>query len=297
MKKKVFAVIIILIVVHVPCSGQATESAKNPAPVGFTARFEHFAINVPDPQAAIQWYTKNLGMKLVRAGSAPAYSSFVADSGMNLMFEIQFQEKYPLLNPAALHQMALHFAFVTPDIAKTQKELLAAGATIVDSLRTTASGDQVITLRDPWGFAIQFVQRITPMLSHTGLFAEHIALNVADSREKARWYTENLGFVVIRDGKAPTYGMFIADAGKNLMYELYQNTQYPVIDFTAVSHVSMHIAFMVDDIQKAKDALIKAGATLVEDISKTPMGDSVLMLRDPWGLPIQCVKRLNPMVK
>jgi uncharacterized glyoxalase superfamily protein PhnB len=135
------------------------------------------------------------------------------------------------------------------------------------------------------------------MLSFTGLYMEHFAINVADSRVKAKWYTENLNMVIMRDGNAPTYGMFIADAGKNMMYELYQQKDYPVVDFSAVSHQSFHIAFMVDDLEATKDLLLAAGAKVVEDIKKTPSGDSVLMLRDPWDQPIQFVKRINPMLK
>jgi hypothetical protein len=43
--------------------------------------------------------------------------------------------------------------------------------------------------------------------------------------------------------------------------------------------------------------LIKAGAKLAEDIKRTAVGDQILMLRDPWGQPIQFVKRAKPMLK
>jgi hypothetical protein len=43
--------------------------------------------------------------------------------------------------------------------------------------------------------------------------------------------------------------------------------------------------------------LLTAGATLVEDDKTTPLGDLVLMMRDPWGEPIQFVKRLSPMLR
>jgi len=61
--------------------------------------------------------------------------------------------------------------------------------------------------------------------------------------------------------------------------------------------MAIHVAFMVNDINTIKTKLISAGATLVEDITKTPAGDLVLMLRDPWGEPIQFVKRAVPMLK
>ena len=126
---------------------------------------------------------------------------------------------------------------------------------------------------------------------------EHIALNVLDPAAMVKWYTENLGMKVMRQGGPPTNTSFIADSGQHMMLELGYNADYPVIDFAKVSHMSIHLAFMVDDISTMKAKLIAAGATVVEDITKTPGGDEVLMMRDPLGLPIQFVKRVAPMLK
>jgi uncharacterized glyoxalase superfamily protein PhnB len=264
---------------------------------GHLIRFEHIAFNVSDPVSMTKWYTENLGMKIMRFDGAPTFITFIADSGMHMMIELFHNADYPLLEPAKIHNMAIHLAFSTPNIVKTQKQLIAAGATIIDSLRKTASGDQVMTLRDPWGLPLQFVERVKPMLSFTGLYIEHFAMNISDSRGKAKWYVENLHSVIVRDGKAPTYGMFIADTEKNMMFELYQQQDYPVVDFTTISHMSIHIAFMVPDVQQTQKSLVAAGATVVENGSKKSSGDIVAMLRDPWGLPIQLVKRVKPMLK
>ncbi|GAI31566.1 unnamed protein product, partial [marine sediment metagenome] len=37
-------------------------------------------------------------------------------------------------------------------------------------------------------------------------------------------------------------------------------------------------------------------ATPVGDISVTPGGDEIAILRDPWGVAIQFVKRAEPML-
>jgi hypothetical protein len=42
--------------------------------------------------------------------------------------------------------------------------------------------------------------------------------------------------------------------------------------------------------------LIAADATIAGDVSITPAGDEIAMLRDPWGVPIQFVKRAKPML-
>ena len=296
------SILFVVSILSIPLSScQAKEVSKTDAiasaKTNISARFEHIAINVPDPEAMAKWYTNNLGMKIVRGGFAPNASAFIADSGMHMMLELLHDVGHPVFESGKIHHTSMHFAFITPNIAKTEEQLLKAGAAISDSVRKTASGDQVMTLRDPWGFAIQFVERIKPMLDFVGLYPEHFALNVVDARMEAKWYADNLNFVVVREGSAPGYGMFIADAGKNMMYELYQNKDFPVHQFDSVSYQSFHVAFMVNDIKQAKEMLIAAGAKVAEDAKQTPSGDTVMMLRTPWGLPIQFVKRVNPMLK
>jgi glyoxylase I family protein len=303
-KKEYFylvSIFIIIFIVSIPLSSCHAKNIIKPEDSTSTktviaARFEHIAFNVADPVLIAKWYTENLGMKIMRFDGEPTNTTFIADSGKHMMIEFFHNADYPLFEASKMHNMAIHLAFSTQNIVKTLDQLVTAGATIVDSLRKTASGDQVLTLRDPWGLPIQFVERVKPMLAFTGVYIEHFAMNVTDSRAKAKWYGENLQSVVLRDGKAPTYGMFIADAGNNMMFELYQQ-EYPVIDFAALSPMSIHIAFMVSDVQETQKMLIAAGATVVENSSKRTSGDIVAMLRDPWGLPIQFVKRGNPMLK
>jgi len=294
------SLIVICIVTVSSCTSTAKVSQQSDVSsivkTGVLVRFEHIAFHVLDPVATAKWYTDNLGMKIVRVDGNPINIVFVADSITHMMVEFFRATNYPLFEPTKINPMSLHLAFSTPNIVETQKKLVDGGATIIDSLRKTVSGDQVLMLRDPWGLPLQFAERVKPMISFTGLFIEHLAINVADSRARAKWYGENLLTVIVRDGKPPTYGMFIADSGRNVMFELYQQ-EYPVIDFAGVSHMSFHIAYIVDDVLAAQKALVTAGATVVEEGTKSASGDIVGMVRDPWGVPIQLVKREKPMLK
>ena len=260
-------------------------------------RPEHVAFNVPDAVAAAAWYTENLGMKTMRKGGAPTFTTFVADSNEHMMLELFHNADYPLLEPAKLNHMSLHLAFMVSDIAAIKTKLLHAGATTVEDITKTNSGDQVLMMRDPWGLPIQFVQRVQPMLKTSGVRIEHLALNVADSRAAARWFVAHLGMTIVREGGAPAFGMFVADSARQMMLELYQNTGFPVIDFTKISHMSIHFASMVPDVEGTKQRLLKADASLAEDMSVTPAGDKVLMMREPTGFPIQFVHRAAPMLK
>jgi uncharacterized glyoxalase superfamily protein PhnB len=57
----------------------------------------------------------------------------------------------------------------------------------------------------------------------------------------------------------------------------------------------LHLAFAVEDVGGARARLLAAGASPVGEVAVTPEGDQMAMLRDPWGFPIQVVKRARPM--
>ena len=126
---------------------------------------------------------------------------------------------------------------------------------------------------------------------------EHVALNVADPAKMAQWYVDNLGMKVVREGPAPVNMRFIADSGGNMMLELYNNPPDAVPDYAAMNPLLLHVAFMVDDVDTVRARLIAAGATAVADVTFTPAGDKLAMLRDPWGLAIQLVHRAEPMLQ
>ena len=126
---------------------------------------------------------------------------------------------------------------------------------------------------------------------------EHVALNVPEPEAMAKWYAENLGMKIMREGPAPVSMRFIADAGENMMLELYHNPADEVPDYRSMGVRTLHIAFLVDDVAQIRGGLLDAGATMAEDVEVTDAGDEILILRDPWGIPIQFIKRAEPMLK
>ena len=80
------------------------------------------------------------------------------------------------------------------------------------------------------------------------------------------------------------------------MLEVYRNPQVPVPDYASVGPLAMHLAVISSAPAADRDRLLKAGATLAEDLSTNPAGDQFVMLRDPWGIPLQLVKRVTPML-
>lgn len=258
---------------------------------------EHVALNVPGPLPMVEWYKQNLRMTVQRAGGPPTHTTFIADVSGNIMLELFCNTNFPMLELKRLHPMTLHLAFMTDSMAETREALLKAGATVEEDITRIPTGDEVLMMRDPWGLSLQFVHRAMPMLPQVHLRPEHVAFNVRDSRAQAAWYRTELGMKVNREGGGPGYGFFLADAGEHMMLELYQNTQHPLLDLPNVSSMSVHLAFVATDVVAAKEKLLAKGATIAEDLSTTPSGDQVLMMRDPWGLSVQLVKRVVPMLE
>lgn len=126
---------------------------------------------------------------------------------------------------------------------------------------------------------------------------EHVAINVEDPVSMAKWYGQNLGMKVVRKGPPPVNMHFISDAGGNMMLEIYHNPPDAVPDYTSMDPLLLHIAFMVDDVKGIREKLIAAGATPVGEVTVTSSGDELAMLRDPWGVAIQFVKRAKPMLR
>jgi len=124
---------------------------------------------------------------------------------------------------------------------------------------------------------------------------EHAAINVPDVKAAAQWYVDNLEMRIVVAGQAAPYMTFIADSAGSML-ELYTRTDIAPPDYSAINPFNLHFAFAVEDMEATRDALVAAGATVVDAITTTPAGDQLLFLRDPWQVPIQILKRKKPMI-
>jgi uncharacterized glyoxalase superfamily protein PhnB len=125
---------------------------------------------------------------------------------------------------------------------------------------------------------------------------EHFALQVPDPIAMADWYLKHLGFTVARSGGEPSHARFLADASGSVMLEIYRNPAASIPDYQNTDPLLMHVAYVSNDPAADRDRLVRAGAVVVDDLITTPSGDAIVMLRDPWGVPTQLVKRAKPMI-
>lgn len=125
---------------------------------------------------------------------------------------------------------------------------------------------------------------------------EHIAFNVPDAVKAAQWYVEHLGMRIVRSSNESPYIHFIADSTGQTVLELYSNPAVPTPDYATMHPFSLHIAFVVDDIETTKVRLAAAGATLDGETTTTPAGDQLAFVRDPWGVTLQLAKRVKALL-
>lgn len=127
-------------------------------------RIEHVAWQVADPPAVAAWWVEHLGFTIARQLDAAPYTCFLTDATGAVMVEFYNNPIAPVPDYASMHHLVLHLAFEVDDPAATREQLLAAGATVDSELETIPSGDQILMMRDPFGFCIQFVCRKEPMV-------------------------------------------------------------------------------------------------------------------------------------
>ncbi|WP_209328956.1 VOC family protein [Lunatimonas salinarum] len=124
---------------------------------------------------------------------------------------------------------------------------------------------------------------------------EHLALNVVDPIAMSAWYESHLGLVAVKKMQESPYMIFLADDSGKIMIEIYQNPKAAVLDFPSLDPLQLHLAFVSGDPGSDAQRLMQVGATLVSD-DTLPDGTRLVMLRDPWGLALQLVKRAKTLL-
>jgi glyoxylase I family protein len=126
---------------------------------------------------------------------------------------------------------------------------------------------------------------------------EHVAFNVPDPVAMAAWYTSHLGMQVLRSMPTSPFTHFLADRSGRVVIEMYHHPRAPIPDYFSLDPLVLHLAFTAADVPGNLERLIMAGAVAAGEITVTPTGDEMVFLRDPWGVPLQLVRRVQPLVE
>jgi glyoxylase I family protein len=127
-------------------------------------KIEHVALQVADPAAMADWYVHHLGCSIARSGPEPISIRFLKDGSGTSMLELYRNPKVQVPDYATMDPLLVHVAFVSSDLAGDRDRLVAAGASVVDDIVATPTGDELVMLRDPWGVALQLAKRANPMI-------------------------------------------------------------------------------------------------------------------------------------
>ena len=129
-----------------------------------------------------------------------------------------------------------------------------------------------------------------------GSALEHTAIDVADPVAVAKWWVENLGFEITSQRDDVTHTTFIVDKTGKIALELYRAKDAPSApDYHSMRPLALHFGFVSDDVDADIARLTAAGATLVVH-EKAPGFDGAMM-KDPFGISIQFVKRARQILK
>ena len=124
---------------------------------------------------------------------------------------------------------------------------------------------------------------------------EHFALNVPEPRQMASWYVQHCGMKIVFSLPDPPHTHFLADSSGRLVLELYRNEKVAIPDWFKQHPLDFHHALKVDEPASERDRLLAAGATTFEELRPDDV-THLIMMRDPWGVPLQLCKRKRALV-
>lgn len=122
---------------------------------------------------------------------------------------------------------------------------------------------------------------------------EHFAINVSEPHKMADWFVEHCQLKIVSRMAESPYMTFLADETDRVIMELYNNPADEVPDYPNQHPVRVHIAFEVKDPEADRTRLEEVGCTYFETVTKDD-GTLLIMMRNPWGVPIQLCKRGTP---
>jgi lactoylglutathione lyase len=127
--------------------------------------FTHTSIRTSDMDRSIEFYTRFLGLKLLRRNAIPqnrAEIAFLQDpEGKGSRLELTFYQDQTKFNQADYEDRVFdHIAFVIEDMEATIAEIRKENVTITDEpYRLSPTGGLIAFIEDPDGVLIELIER------------------------------------------------------------------------------------------------------------------------------------------
>ena len=142
-----------------------TDAAQNSKPVldADKSRLLHTMIRVRDLDASLNFYTNQLGMKLLRKRDYPSGKftlAFVGYGDETNSTVLELTHNWEQAEPYNLGSAFGHLAIAVPDVYKACERLTAAGVKVPRPAGPMAHGGSVIAfIEDPDGYRIELIER------------------------------------------------------------------------------------------------------------------------------------------
>lgn len=119
---------------------------------------------------------------------------------------------------------------------------------------------------------------------------EHFALNVNNISAVVKWYVSHIELKVVSQQKELPFMTFLADSSNRVILEIYHRSDEMMTNFETQHPLTFHLAFVSENAESDRERLEAEGASFVEEVRKED-GSHLIMLRDPWGMPLQLCQR------
>ncbi|MFM7131120.1 MAG: VOC family protein [bacterium] len=122
---------------------------------------------------------------------------------------------------------------------------------------------------------------------------EHVALFADDLEASRDFFMRVFGMrVVLDNSKAPVRGYFLANESGSVLEVI----ERPKGETNANQRFVCHVAFAVDDVAAARQAIEAEGLVFETDTVVDTPEFQTAFFRDPEGNRLQILKRLKPLV-
>jgi lactoylglutathione lyase len=247
-------------------------------------RMLHVVYRVGDMQKHIDFYTKQLGMQLLRQRDIPEdkYSNaFLGYGPETSNFAVELTYNYGV-DSYDIGEGFGHFGVALPDVYKAAETIKAGGGEITREAGPVKGGETVIAFaKDPSGYMWELIQR--PKTSEPLC---QVMLRVSDLDKSIEYYTKVLGMTLLRKRDNPEYKYTLAFLGygpeeDNCVLELTYN--YGRTDYTKGNGYAQ-VAISTRDVYKTAEQIRAAGGKITREPGPVPgIGTKILATTDPDG--------------
>ena len=119
------------------------------------AKLRHFALSVPDPEAAAEFYQKAFGLERVGDGDHPGASAVYLSDGVVNLALLRYKTDHAAGDERGRDYFGVHhFGFVVDDVDAASARIVDAGGTYLSGDVDHNGGFFEIKFRDPNGVIV-----------------------------------------------------------------------------------------------------------------------------------------------